>query len=64
MLEIQDYEEVWKLIAGIFPDRHQHALTQFTGLNPACGDSSHMSYSDAFKPFYVDELLRKICVFI
>ena len=57
-------EEGWKLIADVFSERHHDALPQFTGMNPALGDSSLASFSDAFKLFYENEFGWEVmCVF-
>ena len=43
---------------------HFHSLFTFSGLNPALADSSLTSISDAFKLFFDDELVGKICEWV
>lgn len=43
------------------PDPMLQFVSQFSGLNPAPGDSCLMSFTDAFKLFFEDELFGKLC---
>lgn len=55
----------WHLISDIFSDERPEEIPQFIsdydGLNPALGSFPFYSPSDAFKMFFDDTLIRKIC---
>lgn len=67
-VEMREVEEGWRLIADVFSDKRPEALppfvSQFSGLNPALGDLSVMSFTDIFKLFFDDELVGKLCEWV